>query len=91
MTHVQKLTVVLSFILDISIAPLQVHYYSEAFYIGCDYQADVCWQISNTIKQKSVGKSQILSSRRVLANLKYYQADDVNLGFESEFKFLSND
>jgi len=32
-----------------------------------------------TIKQKSVGKSQIglLSSRRLLANLKYYQADDV--------------
>src|SRR6218665_299426 len=25
----------------------------------------------------SVGKSQILSSRRLLANLKYYQADDV--------------
>src|SRR6218665_1723495 len=30
-----------------------------------------------TIKQKSVGKSQILSSRRLLTNLKYYQADDV--------------
>jgi len=43
-----------------------------------------------TIKQTSVGKSQILSSRRLLANLKYYQADDVNLGFESELKFLSN-
>src|SRR6218665_2349173 len=28
-----------------------------------------------TIKQTSVGKSQILSSRRLLANLKYYQAD----------------
>src|SRR6218665_159576 len=25
-----------------------------------DYQADVCWQISNAIKQTSVGKSQIL-------------------------------
>jgi len=31
---------------------------------GCDYQADVCWLISNTIKQTSVGKSQTLSSRR---------------------------
>src|SRR6218665_4044753 len=32
-----------------------------------------------TIKQKSVVKSQIglLSSRRLLENLKYYQADDV--------------
>jgi len=29
-----------------------------------DYQADVCWQIWNTIKQNYVGKSQILSSRR---------------------------
>jgi len=29
------------------------------------------------MKQTSVGKSQILSSRRLLANLKYYQADDV--------------
>ena len=59
---------------------------------GCDYQADVCWQMSNTIKHTSVGKSQIglLSSRRLLADLKYYQADDVNLGFESELKFLSN-
>src|SRR6218665_4058525 len=28
-----------------------------------------------TIKPKSVGKSQILSSRRRLANLKFYQAD----------------
>jgi len=28
-----------------------------------------------TIKQTSVGKSPILSSRRLLANLKYYQAD----------------
>jgi len=28
-----------------------------------------------TIKQRSVGKSQILSSRRLLAILKYYQAD----------------
>jgi len=27
-----------------------------------------------TIKQMSVGKFQILSSRRLLANLKYYQA-----------------
>ena len=42
-----------------------------------DYQADVCWQILNTIKQTSVGKYQILSSRCLLANLKYYQADDV--------------
>jgi len=25
-----------------------------------------------------------------LANLKYYKADDVNLGFESELKFLYN-
>jgi len=33
--------------------------------------------IEMTIKQMSVGKSQILSSRRLLANLKYYQADDV--------------
>jgi len=46
--------------------------------------------MSNTIKQMSVGKCQILSSRRLLANLKYYQADDVNLGFKSELKFLSN-
>src|SRR6218665_3230003 len=30
-----------------------------------------------TTKQRSVGKSQILSSRCLLANLKYYQADDV--------------
>src|SRR6218665_2561645 len=29
------------------------------------------------IKQTSVGKSPILSSRCLLANLKYYQADDV--------------
>jgi len=28
-----------------------------------------------TIKQKSIGKSQILPSRCLLANLKYYQAD----------------
>jgi len=28
-----------------------------------------------TIKQTSVGKFKILSSRRLLANLKYYQAD----------------
>src|SRR6218665_1212208 len=33
--------------------------------------------IEMTIKQMSVGKSQILSSRRLLANLKYYQADDM--------------
>src|SRR6218665_3415388 len=57
---------------------------------GCDYQADVCWLISNTVKQTSVAKCQILSNRRLLANLKYYQADDVNLGFESELKFLYN-
>ena len=57
---------------------------------GCDYQADVCWKMSNTIKHTSVGKCQILSSRRLLVNVKYYQADDVNLGFESELKFLSN-
>src|SRR6218665_128374 len=44
-------------------------------YKGCDYQADVYCQTSNTIKQTSVGKCQILSSRRLLANLKYYQAD----------------
>jgi len=31
---------------------------------GCDYQADVCLEISNTIKQTYVGKSQILWSRR---------------------------
>src|SRR6218665_283531 len=31
------------------------------------YQADVCWQISN----------RLLSSRCLLENLKYYQADDV--------------
>ena len=56
-----------------------------------------------TIKQTSVGKFQILSSRCLFANVKYYQADvcllanlksyeadDVNLGFESELKFLSN-
>src|SRR6218665_1455325 len=30
-----------------------------------------------TIKQKSVVKSQILSSRRLLASFEYYQADDV--------------
>src|SRR6218665_2453049 len=62
--------------------------------LGCDYQADVCWEISNTIKQTSVGKCQIgpLSSRCLLVNLKqtYYEADDVNLGFESELKFLCN-
>src|SRR6218665_2835234 len=50
------------------------------------YKAEVCWQMSNTIKQMSVGKCQILSSRCMLANLKYYQADDVNLGFKSELK-----
>src|SRR6218665_3367094 len=33
--------------------------------------------MSSSIKQTSVGKSQILSSRRLLANLKYYQADDM--------------
>ena len=27
-------------------------------------------------------KCQILSSRRLLANVKYYEADDVNLGYE---------
>ena len=43
-----------------------------------------------TIKQTSVGKFQILSSRRLLVNLKYYEADDVNLGFESELTFLGN-
>src|SRR6218665_2278112 len=42
-----------------------------------DYQAKLCRRISNTIKPTSVGKSQILSSRRLLANLKYYQADDM--------------
>jgi len=46
--------------------------------------------IAVTIKHMSVGKFQILSSRRLLANLKYYEADDVNLGFESQLKFLSN-
>src|SRR6218665_1816477 len=38
----------------------------------------VSWYVSEneeTIKQISVGKFQILSSRRLLANLKYYQAD----------------
>ena len=62
----------------------------RVYIYGCDYQADVCWQISNTIKQTSVGKCQMLSSRRLLANLKYYEADDVNLGFELELKFKSN-
>src|SRR6218665_3425603 len=33
---------------------------------GCGYQADVCWQILNTVKQTSVGNCQILSSRRLL-------------------------
>jgi len=46
--------------------------------------------MAETIKQMSVGKFQILSSKRLLANLKYYEADNVNLGFESELKFLSN-
>ena len=32
-------------------------------------------KMAATIKQTSVGKSQILSSRRQLANLKYYQTD----------------
>ena len=36
---------------------------------------DIMFEV--TIKQMSVGKSQILSSRHLLANLKYYQADDV--------------
>src|SRR6218665_122468 len=44
------------------------HYH---FTDGCDYQADVCWETSNTIKQTSAGKFQI-SSRRLLAKLKYY-------------------
>jgi len=67
-------------------------YLGRVYEKGCDYQADVCWEISNTIKQTSVGKCQIgpLSSRRLLVNLKYYEADDVNLGFESELKFLCN-
>jgi len=38
---------------------------TNTFTKGCDYQADVCWEISNTIKQTSVGKCQILSSRRL--------------------------
>jgi len=33
--------------------------------VGCDYQADVCCQISNTVKQTSVGKSQILPRLRL--------------------------
>jgi len=60
---------------------------------GCDYQADACWQISNRpYYQTDVywQMSNRLSSRRLMANLKYYQADYVNLGFESELKFLSN-
>ena len=59
---------------------------------GCDYQANVCWKISNrpTIKQTTVGKFQVPSGRCLLANFKYYQVDDVNLGFESEHKLLSN-
>jgi len=46
-------------------------------YLKLYYQAEVCWQISNTIKQTSVGKSCIglLSSRRLLGNLEYYQTD----------------
>ena len=35
----------------------------EYIVIGCDYQADVRWQMSNSIKQTSVGKFQILSSK----------------------------
>jgi len=38
----------------------------------------------------SVGKCQIQSSRRLLAYIKDYQADDVNLGFELELKFVYN-
>src|SRR6218665_3316033 len=103
--HFPELTFQYSFLLfNFLVCPWPL---CSPFFLGCDYQADVCWQMSNTIKQTSVGKCQILSSIFLLANLEYYkciqsfvehclqddqyQANDVNLGFESELKFLSID
>jgi len=58
-----KTTIKIHIIVQIPTARERSHI-THVYHFRSDYQADVCWQILNTIKQTSVGKSQILSSRR---------------------------